>query len=40
MVGNNTLPLFPGLWTVPLLMSLALLIFLVRDLANFRFGYR
>lgn len=40
MVGNTTLPLFPGLWTVPLLMSLALLIFLARDLANFRFGYR
>lgn len=40
MVGNNTLPLYPGLWTVPLLMGLALLIFLARDLANFRFGYR
>ncbi|WP_336299069.1 LPS export ABC transporter permease LptF [Pseudomonas sp. WJP1] len=40
MVGNSTLPLYPGLWTVPLLMSLALLVFLARDLANFRFGYR
>lgn len=40
MVGNDTLPLYPGLWTVPLMMSLALLIFLARDLANFRFGYR
>jgi lipopolysaccharide export system permease protein len=40
MVGNSTLPLFPGLWTVPLLMGLVLLVFLVRDLANIRFGRR
>jgi len=38
MVGNGTLPLYPGLWTVPLLMSLALLVLLARDLALFRFG--
>jgi lipopolysaccharide export system permease protein len=40
MVGNNTLPLYPGLWSVPLLMSLALLIFLARDLANLRLRWR
>jgi len=40
MVGNNTLPLFPGMWTVPLLMSLALLVFIARDVTSFRFGYR
>lgn len=40
MVGNSTLPLFPGLWTVPALMSLALLVFMARDLAWFRLGDR
>jgi lipopolysaccharide export system permease protein len=36
LVGSTTLPLTPGLWSVPALMALAMLIFFARDMAFLR----
>ncbi|MBI6564013.1 LPS export ABC transporter permease LptF [Pseudomonas synxantha] len=36
LVANTALPLMPGVWLVPLLMGLVLLIFIARDLAIVR----
>ncbi|MBB3104434.1 LPS export ABC transporter permease LptF [Azomonas macrocytogenes] len=36
MVGNNALPLMPGMWIIPLIMGLAILILLKRDIGSSR----
>lgn len=36
LVGNSSLPLIPGVWLVPLLMAVAVLIFIARDLRILR----
>jgi lipopolysaccharide export system permease protein len=36
LVGNTSLPMIPGVWLVPLLMAIAVLIFIARDLGLLR----
>lgn len=36
LLGNATLNLMPGMWSIPLLMTLALLVFIARDMAFLR----
>ncbi|HCS46089.1 MAG TPA: LPS export ABC transporter permease LptF [Pseudomonas sp.] len=40
LVGNTSIPMTPGLWLVPMLMSLILLIFVARDLSVLRMRFK